>query len=273
MKLPATRRGFFCLRRPGATDAYAHLGVGRCLSHARFVASGCFGESMRLSPALVATLLISMAIAAVAPFDVAFAAATFGSPALRVVLIAALALIGAFSANHIGLQLIGHNARWTSLIGAVAAVSVAIYVVAIDCLVFRSVLPASYVHVLQTMPLRDRLLYYMPRAFNENVIYRLFVFSTAIYLCSLLKRVNAPNLGPVLVWGAMIATQALNIGMNVTALSPDPSSPILLLYDALRYVVPGVVWAWLYWRFGFMTAEVASVGCHIFLQPALGALI
>ena len=228
---------------------------------------------MRLSPALVAILLISMAIAAVAPFDLPFTAATFGSPALRVVMIAALTLIGTFCASHIGFQLIGHNARWPSLIGAVAAVSVAVYVVAIDCFVFRSVLPASYVHVLQTMPLRDRLLYYMLRAFNENVIYRLFVFSTALYLCSLLKRVSAANLGPALVWGAMIATQILNIGLNVSVSSPDPSPPILLLYDALRYVVPGVVWAWLYWRFGFMTAEVASVGCHIFLQPALGALI
>jgi hypothetical protein len=228
---------------------------------------------MRLSPALVAILLISMAIAAVAPFDVAFTAATFGSPALRVALIAALALIGTFSASHIGFQLIGHNARWPLLIGAAAAFSVAIYVVAIDCFIFRSLLPASYVHFLQATPLRDRLIYFMLRAFNENVIYRLFVFSTAIYLASLLKRVNAADLGLVLVWGAMIATQILNIGMNVTALSPDPFSPILLLYDVLRYVVPGVVWAWLYWRFGFMTAEVASVGCHIFLQPALGALL
>jgi hypothetical protein len=71
----------------------------------------------------------------------------------------------------------------------------------------------------------------------------------------------------------MIATQTLNIGMNVAALSPDPLSFATLFYDALRYVAPGVLWAWLYWRFGFLTAEVASVGCHIFLQPALGVLL
>lgn len=47
----------------------------------------------------------------------------------------------------------------------------------------------------------------------------------------------------------------------------------MLVYDLLRYVVPGVLWAWLFWRFGFVTAEVASVGCHIFLQPGFGILL
>jgi hypothetical protein len=44
-------------------------------------------------------------------------------------------------------------------------------------------------------------------------------------------------------------------------------------YWLARYVAPGVVWAWLYWRHGFVTAEVASVTCHLFLQPPFGMLI
>jgi hypothetical protein len=228
---------------------------------------------MRFSLALVGILLIGMAIAAIAPFDVAFVAATFGSLFARMGLIAALALIGAFCADRAGLRLEGHGTRRPVLIGVAAAIAVAAYVTAIDGVLFRATLPVFYVHLFESVGLRDRLTYFMLRAFNENVIYRLFVFSALFYLISLVRGVKANDLSPVLIWCAMVATQMLNIGINVTALSPDPLSFATLFYDALRYVAPGVLWAWLYWRFGFVTAEVASVGCHILLQPALGVLL
>jgi hypothetical protein len=234
------------------------------------------GDMPRLLDAqfpLVAILLIGMVIAAIAPFDAAFAAATFGSFLARIGLMAVLTLIGASCADRVGMRLEGHGTRWPVLIGVAAALAVAVYVVAIDGVFFRATLPVSYVHLFEASGLRDRLTYFMLRAFNENLIYRLFVFSTLFYLISLVKGVKANALHPVLIWCAMVATQMLNIGMNVTALSPDPLSFAALFYDALRYVAPGVLWAWLYWRFGFLTAEVASVGCHVFLQPALGALL
>lgn len=224
-----------------------------------------------LTPALVGILLVGIGIAAIAPFDVAFNAATFGSPALRVVLMAGLVLIGAWSASQLGLQLTAPAG--SVLVGAMGAVFVAGYVVVVDCYLFRSIIPISYAQIFEQMPLGQRLAYFMLRAFNENVIYRLFVFSTALYLLSRLLGVEAREMAPIAVLAVMIATQALNIGMNVTAFSPDPIAPILLVYEGLRYVVPGVIWAWLFWRFGFLTAEIASVGCHIFLQPTLGALL
>jgi hypothetical protein len=67
---------------------------------------------------------------------------------------------------------------------------------------------------------------------------------------------------------AMVAIQCLNVGVNMVV--KEAISLPLLVYDGLRYIVPGVLWAMIYRRFGFSTAEVASVGCHIFLQPMLG---
>jgi hypothetical protein len=228
---------------------------------------------MKLSPALVAILFISMAIAAVAPFDVAFAAVTLGSPMMRVALICILTLIGAFSAEQTRFRLTGHGTRWPILIGLTMAVGVAVYVMVIDGLLFRGVLSSSYVHFFEATSLKERLIYFMLRAFNENVIYRLFVFSTLVLLISRVSGKGGVNLPPASIWCAMIAAQVLNIGMNVTAFSPEPFGAINLIYEVFRYVVPGVLWAWLYWRFGFLTAEVASVGCHLFLQPALGMLL
>src|SRR5579862_4369764 len=209
------------------------------------------GDPMRFSPALVAILLIGATIAAITPFDVAFDAATFGSPAGRVGLISVLALIGAGCADGVGLRLEAHGARRPVLVGIAAAVAVAAYIVAIDGVLFRAALPASYVGFFETMGLRDRLVYFMLRAFNENVIYRLFAFSTLFWLISRLKGVPAGELSRVAVWCAIVAAQVLNIGMNVAAMSPDPFTFATAFYDAIRYVAPGVLWGWLYWRLGF----------------------
>jgi hypothetical protein len=223
-----------------------------------------------VTQALFAIIPISMAIAVVAPFDIAFAAATLDSSVLRAVLIAVLAMIGAFCARRTGLRLEGHGAKSPLLIGLVMAVIVALYVVAIDGFLFRHLLSPDYVQFLQS-PLPSRLIYFMLRAFNENIIYRLFVFSGLAYL--IFFTLGSKGVTPALIFVAMVVAQVINIGINVVAVSSEPLSLLTLTYDGLRYVAPGILWAWLFWRFGFVTAEVASVGCHIFLQPALGILV
>ena len=98
---------------------------------------------MKPNPALFAIVLTSAAIAALAPFDVAFAAVTFNSQVLRVVLMASMALSGALLADRSGLRLEGHSARFPVLIGIAAAAFVAAYVLAIDGFLFRSQLSES----------------------------------------------------------------------------------------------------------------------------------
>ncbi len=219
-------------------------------------------------------LAVSMVIAVIAPFDVYFTAATFGSPLLRAVLIALLALVGARCATSCGLSLTSKGTRHAPLIGPLVGLAMAAlmaaYVLALDCWLFRSSIDAGYAAFLH-LPLPYRLSYFMLRAFNENVIYRLFVFSTLTWLAS---RLRGEKIVPVgLLFAIMVLTQMLNIGMNVVATSHAPLTFAALGYDALRYIVPGVTWAWLFWRFGFATAEVASVGCHMFLQPGFSYLL
>ncbi|MBR0795248.1 hypothetical protein JQ615_07605 [Bradyrhizobium jicamae] len=218
---------------------------------------------MRFDPTHAVIVLISAMIAWLSPFDIAFAAVTFGSPVLRVILMAAVALSGVHLARSASLRLDGHTARSPALIGVMAAMVVAAYVVLIDAFLFRHLLAPEVVEFLRS-PVAQRLLHFMLRAFNENVIYRSFVFS--LLLC--LVRTKS-TLGTVVL---MVVAQPINIGVNVVLPSGDASVG-MLAYDALRYVVPGVLWAWLFWRFGFVVAEVASVGCHVFLQPAYGVLI
>ena len=190
---------------------------------------------MKVDRALVAILLISMAIAAVDPFDVAFAAATLGSPIMRVALIAILTLIGAFLAEQAGFRLTGHGTRWPVLIGLSMAVGVAVYVMVIDGLLFRGVLSSSYVQSIEATSLTRRLIYFMLRAFNENVIYRLFVFSTLVLLISRVSGKRVASLPPVAIWCAMIAAP-----LDASEISPVTFAPVMVTPAARSFSLPPV---------------------------------
>jgi len=129
--------------------------------------------------------------------------------------------------------------------------------------------PALHGNYLQTMsaPLALRMTAFMLRAFNENILYRLFLGSLLIWLIGLVwKRPDGrPATGAFLAGFAL--SQALNVWINVT--SQAPITPIGLLHDTLRYFAPGMVWSWLYWRHGFQSNEIASTSVHLFFQPLL----
>lgn len=204
-------------------------------------------------------------IAVIAPFDNLFLPLTFGLPVLRAALMALLAIVGGIAAKACGLRLEGHGAKFPLLIGLGAAFAVAVYVFTLDVVLFRPLLSADYVvHLSAPLPLR--LAGYMLRAFNENVLYRLFLFPViALAAQRVLRR---DDISPRLLIAAMVAAQVINIAANAVLPSPEPITLAGLGYDAIRYVAPGVLWAVLFRRYGFAAAEVASVGCHVFLQPA-----
>lgn len=220
-------------------------------------------------PAVVATLLIGMAIAYLTPFDANVAAVAGGSGIARGVVTATLVLSGAWFAQRVGLRFEGHGSRSPARVGVTGALAMTAYILVLDCFLFRSILPENYIEFLQ-VPLAERYAYFMLRAFNENIIYRLFVFSALLWITTVAWR---PNPAPrIVIVGCMVVAQVLNIWPNALSQS-GPSSVTMLGYDVLRYVVPGVAWAILYLRNGFVVAEIASVGCHLFLQPAFSALI
>ena len=223
----------------------------------------------RLDPALAIILLLALAVAVVGPFDFPVALVTQGNVPVRLLLIAVLTLAGAACARRAGLRIGGEDRRWP-LFALAAGFGVAVYVCLIDGFLFRHHLPAEYLQALQG-PLSPRLSYYVQRAFQENVIYRLFVFSALTLAVAKVRGVDARQLPLWLVWAVAIATQILNVSVNISLLEPSPAA--MLGYNFVRYVIPGAVWGWTYWRFGFAAAELAHVSCHIVLQPALGTIV
>jgi hypothetical protein len=150
---------------------------------------------------------------------------------------------------------------------------VAVYVTIIDCFIFRTVIPQSYVELFKNAPVGPRILAFMLRAWNENIIYRLFAMSALAWVVGLVWRADEGRPAAGAFVAAAVLAQVANIYLNVTSQLPPPVTVTMLIYDLVRYVLPGVLWGHLYRRYGFATAEIASVGTHPFLQPLLGALI
>lgn len=221
----------------------------------------------------VAVVAIGCVIAAIAPFDLALAYVTGDSATARVCLVFAMACAGLFFAAKCDLHLPASGLRFPALTPVAVALLVAVYVTIIDCLVFRTILSQSYVDIFNNIPLGQRLLIFMLRAWNENIIYRLFVMSTLSWLLGLVWKADTGRAAAGAFLLAAILAQVINIYINVVSQASAPVTATILAYDLVRYVFPGVLWGYLYWRHGFATAEIASVGTHPFLQPLLGALI
>jgi hypothetical protein len=105
------------------------------------------------------------------------------------------------------------------------------------------------------------LLYYPPKAAAEELIYRLGVTSCIAFMLSgsSWKRTSLA----VSVMLAATLAQTINIVLNV----PLPAQN--LDYTVIRYLLPGVLWGWLYLRYGFLSAVIGHVGTHIWLDPVL----
>ena len=223
----------------------------------------------RLDIRIAAALSVAAVIAALQPFDVLFAAATFGQPVLRAGAIVAMALAGGAAAHRVGLQVGPTAGRRSLLVPLLAAVVVALGCAVADR-VFKPSLHAPYARLMTSVPLAARMTLYMLRAFNENIIYRLFLGSVLAWaLGRVWRRDGAP--AEAAIWAAFAVAQAINVWANVTSQAPVTAPAVL--HDTLRYFAPGMVWSWLYRRHGFQANEIASTSVHLFFQPLAGILL
>ncbi len=215
---------------------------------------------------IVAGLALAAAIAWFAPFDLAFGAMTLGIPALRAAGILLIALVGHQFARRIGLGFApaGVARPWFAPLGFAAVVGV--YCALADGLM-RFALHDAFVTAMTSTPLAERIGLFVIRAINENIIYRLFLTSVLIWAIGRVWK--APDGRPAAgaYWIGIILAQAANIWINVTSLAP--LTPGAALHDVLRYMTPGVVWGWLYWRRGFQSCEIACTTVHLVYQPLI----
>lgn len=187
------------------------------------------------------------------------------SSAERAVLLFAVGVVGLFASARVGLQLWPESWARVWCVGLLCAAGTAAFIIIVDCFIFRQILTPDYLTALR-QPLGARLLYFPIRAFVENTIYHLFVLSLLVLAFGTVWRKTDGSPSDGAFWAAIILSQVGNIVWNLVLM--EPMTPTILGYDTIRYVVPGCLWGYLFWRCGFVTAEIGHVATHFFLQPA-----
>jgi hypothetical protein len=209
-------------------------------------------------------MAIAAAIAWITPFDPLFDALTLGSPVLRAIAIVVMALAGLKVGQQLGMGFEPKGLKRPIVQPIVVAAVVGVCCALADWLLIPD-RNGAYVQMILATPLSTRLTYFLMRVVNENILYRLFLGSVLIWLIGRVWKTAEGRPAEGAYWLGFLLAQCLNIWLNVTC--KEPVTPLALLHDAVRYVTPGMVWAWLYRRHGFQSNEIACTTVHLFYQP------
>jgi hypothetical protein len=228
--------------------------------------SATLARLREVHPVLWLGLLLAAVIAAFAPLDRAFDFATLGNPALRAIAIVALAVVGLMVGRRAGLGIEPVGLKHPILTPIAVAAGMAVFCAAADWGLAGGV-SHHYATTIDTIPVWTRIAGFGLRAYNENILYRLFLGSVLVWLIGRVWRRSDGAIAAGAYVTGFVLSQVINIWINVT--SHGPLTGIALIHDAVRYITPGLVWSWLYWRHGFQSNEIACTSVHVFLQPIL----
>lgn len=143
----------------------------------------------------------------------------------------------------------------------------AAYLLVIDGLLFRSSLPDDYHDFLVSSPLSIRLFYFTLRSVAEVITFQLAIGSTLVWLIARVRRGPEGSVTAGTCFMGLMSAHLLNVGINV------PMAEAAFVYDVLRFFVPGLMWAFLYRRFGLSTVLIAHTSTHVFFQPLIQLLM
>ncbi|WP_153140296.1 hypothetical protein [Paraburkholderia agricolaris] len=208
---------------------------------------------------LTALLVVGAAIVAFVPPFFPFAHASVYPPAVRVLLMLVFGVAGLYCARCCGLEIMPHGLRHPMWVSLIVGVLVAAYLLLLDA-VFRAQLTGNAAESLLGISLWVRLIYYVLRSVNEGIVYQLFFGSVFVFLIGRVWRHDGA-IAPGAYWLGLILAHALNLAINV------PFHASTFIYDTLRFFAPGILWVYLYRRYGLSVAVAAHAATHVFFQP------
>ncbi len=142
------------------------------------------------------------------------------------------------------------------------------YMALADSTLFAGVVPEVQRQMVAQMPTGDRIAFFARGALLDEVFYRLLGL-TAIVWC--LARVTLWR-GGRLVWPAilLVAFVLYPVGNWAYFAALEPTA-LTALREVALHGAAGVLWGWLYWRHGWLSAVTGHVSAHLALQPLLSA--
>lgn len=103
---------------------------------------------------------------------------------------------------------------------------------------------------------------------SEEVLTRLFLMTLFVYLASLL------GLGSISYWiGIILAALLFGVGHLPAALSLFGKTPFVIFRTILLNTIPGVIFGFLYWKYGIEIAMISHFTGDIVLHVIVGPIV
>jgi len=165
----------------------------------------------------------------------------------------------------VAVRILPENSKAAVVAIGVSIVGCTLAIVAIDA-AFRTSLTTQYLATFAQQPagLTPMMI---GKAAMEELVGRLLLEGGMLTVAGLALRER--KIGPWLLLAIILAAQILILLPDLAA----PAGVTEWVYDAVRFVGPGVLWGWLFWRHGFVAALLGHTGTHPLLDPALHALL
>jgi len=214
----------------------------------------------------IPVLCAGAVIAIIAPWGLPLDGVMAHAPMLRVISLLFITIIGIGCAHRCGLYIAPQNNNCTLLPSVIAGAVMAGYLLLVDGFLFRSSLPKDYHAFIVGNSLFLRLLYFTLRSVAEVIVFQLAIGSTLVWLLARIWHDPRGRVIPAACFIGLMFAHLLNVYFNV------PIESGSLVYDVLRFFAPGLMWAFLYCRFGLVAVLIAHSSTHVFFQPLISLL-
>jgi hypothetical protein len=175
-------------------------------------------------------------------------------------------IVSAQAWRHLGLRILPHGAVRPLSIAIGTGLMFGAYMAVSDAVLFRSVIPVSQETLISSFSAIDRIAYFTPLAVIDELEFRLVVMSALAWLLTAagLRR-------PWCFWAAILVT-ALVIypALHLAYLSALEPTPLTVAREIMLHGFAGILWGYLYWRYGLIAAMIGHISAHVSLQPMLG---
>ena len=141
--------------------------------------------------------------------------------------------------------------------------------VAADSLFFRDAIPASIVELTAKTSAFQRIVLFTPFAIADDLIFRLGAMSAVSWVLVLIAGKR-----DWCFWAAILVTALIIYPLAhysyLAGLEPSLAS---VMREIMLHGGAGILWGYLYWRFGLLAAICGHVGAHLVLEPLMSLLI
>jgi Type II CAAX prenyl endopeptidase Rce1-like len=175
--------------------------------------------------------------------------------------------------DYLGLKILPQRGVGSIAIAVVFGLAFGAYLASADAFIFRAFIPAWQTEMVTGTSSVRRIAFFAPLAVLDEIEFRLLLMSTLVWLLTCRSRFSGPASSEqhFRVWTAIIAVAAVYLPLHPSYVaSLGPLSPVVVAREFALHISAGILWGYLYWRYGLVSAIAGHVAAHVTLQPMLG---